>query len=60
MNNYKSLNVSMFDRKVGTLAVTPKYLVAFEYDNDWIAGYPISNGWVFRWCKTKSILPDRW
>lgn len=43
MNNYKSLFVFMDDRKVGTLAVTPEHLVAFEYDNDWIAdGFSIS------------------
>ncbi len=43
MNNYKSLNVYMCGRKVGTLATTSGHLVAFEYDNDWLSdGFAIS------------------
>ena len=36
MNSYKSLNVFMGERKVGTLAVAANHLVAFEYDEEWI------------------------
>lgn len=43
MNNYKSLYVFMGEREVGTLAVTPEHLVAFEYDPEWlISGFSIS------------------
>ncbi|MBQ8042600.1 MAG: type II toxin-antitoxin system HipA family toxin [Clostridia bacterium] len=43
MNKYKSLNVLMDNRKVGTLAVTPNHLVAFEYDKEWLStGFSIS------------------
>jgi len=36
MNNYKKLDVFFEKRKVGTLARTTDYLVAFEYDSEWI------------------------
>lgn len=36
MNNYKTLNVWMNGKKVGTLAVTRDYLTAFEYDPEWL------------------------
>lgn len=43
MNNYKTLQVIMDERTVGTLAVASDYRVAFEYDREWIAeGYSIS------------------
>ena len=43
MNNYKYLKVFYNDRLVGTLAKTPDKLVAFEYDNEWLAtGFSIS------------------
>lgn len=43
MNNYKTLQVIMDGRTVGTLAVASDYRVAFEYDREWIAeGYSIS------------------
>lgn len=43
MNENKSLYVYIGDKKVGTLAVTANHMVAFEYDNEWIAtGYSIS------------------
>ncbi len=37
MDNYKYLKVFYNDKLVGTLAKTPDRLVAFEYDNDWLA-----------------------
>lgn len=43
MNKNKSLSVMIDDRKVGTLAIAPNYLVAFEYDDGWIRdGFSIS------------------
>lgn len=43
MNNYKTLNVFMNDRKVGALATAARHLVAFEYDEEWLqSGYSIS------------------
>ena len=43
MNSYKTLGVFMDNRKVGTLATTKNHLVAFEYDDAWIAdGFSIS------------------
>lgn len=43
MDNYKHLKVFYNDKLVGTLAKTPDRLVAFEYDNGWIAnGFSIS------------------
>lgn len=43
MNKYKSLVVSVEDRKVGTLAVAPNHLIAFEYDKEWLTdGFSIS------------------
>lgn len=43
MNNYKTLSVSMGNRKIGTLAVTNNHLVAFEYDDGWLDdGFSIS------------------
>lgn len=43
MNNYKSLQVFMGEEKVGTLAMTPEHLAAFEYDQQWLAtGFSIS------------------
>ncbi|MBQ8458627.1 type II toxin-antitoxin system HipA family toxin [bacterium] len=43
MDNYKYLKVFYNDKLVGTLARTPNRLVAFEYDNEWIAtGFSIS------------------
>ena len=43
MDNYKYLKVFYNDKLVGTLAKTPDRLVAFEYDNDWLAtGFSIS------------------
>lgn len=43
MNNYRTLNVCMDERRVGTLAVTNNHLVAFEYDDEWLAnGFAIS------------------
>ena len=43
MEDYKYLKVFYNDKLVGTLAKTPDRLVAFEYDNDWIAsGFSIS------------------
>ena len=43
MDNYKYLKVYYNDKFVGTLAKTPDRLVAFEYDNEWIAnGFSIS------------------
>lgn len=37
MNNYKTLEVLIGKRKVGTLAAARNYLTAFEYDRDWLA-----------------------
>lgn len=37
MDNYKYLKVIYNDKLVGTLAKTPDRLVAFEYDNEWLA-----------------------
>ena len=43
MKRNKMLAVFIGDRKVGTLATTSDYLVAFEYDADWIQnGFSIS------------------
>lgn len=43
MDNYKYLKVFYNDKFVGTLAKTPDRLVAFEYDNEWLAtGFSIS------------------
>lgn len=43
MDNYKYLKVFYNDKLVGTLAKAPDRLVAFEYDNDWLAtGFSIS------------------
>ncbi len=43
MNKYKSLQVFIDDRMVGTLAVTPQKVVAFEYDKEWLSnGFSIS------------------
>lgn len=43
MESYKYLKVFYNDILVGTLAKTPDRLVAFEYDNEWIAnGFSIS------------------
>ncbi len=43
MNNYKTLQVFHNERKVGTLAATPDYRVAFEYATPWLAeGFSIS------------------
>ena len=43
MDNYRYLKVFYNDTLVGTLAKTPDRLVAFEYDNEWIAnGFSIS------------------
>lgn len=43
VENYKYLKVFFNDTLVGTLAKTPDRLVAFEYDNEWIAnGFSIS------------------
>ena len=43
MENYKYLKAFYNDKLVGTLAKTPDRLVAFEYDNEWIAnGFSIS------------------
>ena len=43
MDNYKYLKVLYNDKFIGTLAKTPDRLVAFEYDNEWIAnGFSIS------------------
>lgn len=43
MNNYKSLQVMLGDRKVGTLAITSNHVIAFEYDSDWLVnGFSIS------------------
>lgn len=43
MNENKSIHVYIGDKKVGTLALTANHMVAFEYDNEWIAtGYSIS------------------
>lgn len=43
MRESKSLAVYMGERKVGTLAVTQKYLTAFEYDMQWLEhGFAIS------------------
>lgn len=36
MNSYRHLDVFMQDEKVGTLAVTPKRTIAFEYDKRWL------------------------
>ena len=41
MDNYKYLKVFYNDKLVGTLAKTPDRLVAFEYDNEWIAHFAI-------------------
>ena len=37
MEDYKYLQVFYNDKLVGTLAKTPDRLVAFEYDNEWLA-----------------------
>ena len=43
MDNYKYLKVFYNDKLVGILAKTPDRLVAFEYDNEWLAtGFSIS------------------
>lgn len=43
MNSYKTLNVLMGERKVGTLALTSNHLAAFEYDKEWLEdGFSIS------------------
>lgn len=43
MNKYKSLQVFIDDRMVGTLAVTTQKGVAFEYDKEWLSnGFSIS------------------
>ena len=43
MENYKYLKVFYNSALVGTLAKTPDRLVAFEYDNEWLAtGFSIS------------------
>ncbi len=43
MNRERSLKVCLGDRAVGTLAVTPQRLVAFEYDPAWLAdGFSVS------------------
>jgi len=43
MEDYKYLKVFYNDKLVGTLAKTPDRLVAFEYDNEWLAtGFSIS------------------
>lgn len=43
MNSYKALNVFAGERRVGTLAVTAKHLVAFEYDDEWLrTGFSIN------------------
>ena len=43
MEDYKYLQVFYNDKLVGTLAKTPDRLVAFEYDNEWLAtGFSIS------------------
>lgn len=43
MNNYKTLNVILDGRRVGTLATASDYRVAFEYDTAWLAeGFSIS------------------
>ncbi|MCD8083959.1 MAG: type II toxin-antitoxin system HipA family toxin [Clostridiales bacterium] len=43
MNNYKSCRVFLGDKKVGTLAMSSDYRVAFEYDAEWLAhGFSIS------------------
>ena len=43
MDNYKYLKAFYNDKLVGTLAKTPDRLVAFEYDNEWLAtGFSIS------------------
>lgn len=43
MNSHKTLQVFLNGRKVGTLAATPDYRVAFEYDAPWLAdGFSIS------------------
>lgn len=43
MNKNKTLSVMFEDRKVGTLAKASGYLVAFEYDEEWIrSGFSIS------------------
>ena len=63
MNNYRTLEVFIGDRKAGTLAAARNHLAAFEYDRDWLAeGYslnplslPLEKG-VF--CR-KSMIPLR-
>ena len=43
MNNYKYLKVFYNNILVGTLAKTPKEVIAFEYDSDWLnTGFSIS------------------
>ncbi len=43
MNRYKALDVLMGERKVGKLAISSNYLVAFEYDDEWLeTGFSIS------------------
>lgn len=43
MNKIKSLNVTLGDRRVGTLAVATNHLIAFEYEEEWIRnGFSIS------------------
>ena len=43
MNNYKSLQVWMNNKKVGTLAMAAGHIAAFEYDDEWLrTGYSIS------------------
>ena len=43
MKSYKVLNVFIDHEKVGTLAVSNRYIVAFEYDSKWLdTGFSIS------------------
>lgn len=43
MNKYKTLQVVLGGKKVGTLATASDYRVAFEYDREWIAeGFSIN------------------
>ena len=37
MNKIKSLQVFYNDKKIGTLALTKNNIIAFEYDNEWLA-----------------------
>lgn len=43
MNNYKTINVFLDEKKVGTLATAKKHVVAFEYDDQWLnTGFSIN------------------